>query len=75
MIKLTKLNKELIIINASQIESIEIIPESKIIMMNKDYFIVRESVDEIIEKTLEFSSKIFSSNREVTVKVNNLDID
>ncbi len=38
MIKLTKLNKEPFIINCGQIERIEMIPESKIIMMNKEIY-------------------------------------
>ena len=52
MIKLTKLNKEPFIINCGQIERIELIPESKIIMMNKDYYVVRESAEEIVQKIM-----------------------
>ena len=53
MIKLTKLNKEPFIINCGQIERIELIPESKIIMMNKDYYVVRESAEEIVQKIID----------------------
>ena len=42
MIQLTKRNGERFLVNHTQIESIEMIPESKIVMMNRDYFIVRE---------------------------------
>ena len=41
MIVLTKRNNERILLNHNQIESIEMIPESKIVMMNRDYFIVK----------------------------------
>ena len=41
MIVLTKRNNERFLINHNQIESIEMIPESKIVMMNRDYFIVK----------------------------------
>lgn len=58
MIMLTKLNKEKIVVNSSQIESIELIPESKIIMMNGRFYIVRESAEEIIQKTIEYNGKI-----------------
>ncbi len=54
MIELTKLNNELMMINPSQIECIEIIPESKIIMMNGRYHIVTESKDVIIKKIIKF---------------------
>lgn len=75
MIKLTKLNKEIIILNSNQIEYIEIIPESKIVLMNKDYFIVRESVDEIIDKIIDFNRRIYSNDREINVIKTNIDID
>lgn len=75
MIKLTKLNKEIIIINSNQIEYIEMIPESKIVLMNKDYFIVRESVDEIIDGIIDFNRRIYSNNREINVTKTNIDID
>ena len=55
MIKLTKLNNEEFVINCSQIMTIDIIPESKITLMNKEHFIVKESVDEIIRKTIEYN--------------------
>ena len=58
MITLTKVNNEKIVLNSRQIELIETIPESKVIMMNGRFHIVKESVEEIIEKTIEYNSKI-----------------
>ena len=58
MIKLTKLNNEEFVINCSQIMTIDIIPESKITLMNKEHFIVKESVDDIIRKTIEYNKSI-----------------
>ena len=58
MIKLTKLNNEEFVINCSQIMTIDIIPESKITLMNKEHFIVKESVDDIIRKTIEYNRMI-----------------
>lgn len=58
MIMLTKLNNEKIVLNSSQIESIELIPESKIIMMNGKFYIVKESAEDIIKKTIEYNGKI-----------------
>ena len=59
MIMLTKLNDEKIILNCEQVEAVEFIPEAKVIMMNGKY-IVKESGEEIIEKTIEYNGKIRS---------------
>lgn len=58
MIALTKINGEIIVINSKQIEHIDVIPESKITMMNGKYYIVRESVAEIIDKEIQFNRQI-----------------
>lgn len=58
MIALTKINGEIIVINSKQIEHIDVIPESKITMMNGKYYIVRESVEEIIQKEIQFNRQI-----------------
>lgn len=67
MIVLTKRNHEKFLINHLQIECIESIPESKITMMNHDYYLVRESVDEIIDKIVTYNAKVQDIHREITV--------
>lgn len=66
MIRLTRLNEEEIIINCAQIECIEIIPESKIIMMNGRFYIVKESADEIIKKSAEYYAGITKIRKKTT---------
>ncbi|MCI8454012.1 MAG: flagellar FlbD family protein [Lachnospiraceae bacterium] len=58
MVILTKLNGEPIGVNSGQIEYIESIPESKIIMMNGRYHIVKESQEEIVEKVVRYNQEI-----------------
>ena len=58
MIMLTKLNNEKIVLNSAQIESVEFIPEAKVIMMNGQFYIVKESAEEIIEKTIEYNGRV-----------------
>lgn len=58
MIMLTKLNNEKIVLNSAQIESVEFIPEAKVIMMNGKFYIVKESGEEIIEKTIEYNGRV-----------------
>lgn len=58
MIQLTKINGELIVINGDRIECMETIPESKISMDTGRYYLVQESVEEIIQKTIEYHARI-----------------
>ena len=65
MIVLTKLNNQQILLNCAQIEAVELIPDSKIVMMNGKVHIVKESAEEIIEKTIEYNGRIhcYHTNR------------
>ena len=70
MIVLTKRNHEKFLVNHLQIEYIETIPESKIVMMNHDYYLVRESVEEIIEKIAEYNAKVMDIHRQISIEDN-----
>ncbi len=67
MIVLTKRNQEKFLVNHLQIECIESIPESKITMMNHDYYLVCESVDEIIDKIQTYNAKVQDIHREIAI--------
>ncbi len=67
MIELQKMNKERFLINHNQIECIELIPECKIVMMNHDYYLVRDTVDEIIQKIADYNAKVQDIHREISV--------
>ena len=67
MLLLTKRNHDKFLVNHLQIEHIECIPESKITMMNHDYYLVRESVEEIIHKIAEYNAKVQDIHREIVV--------
>lgn len=54
MVEFTKLNGSIILINPFQIEYVELIPESKIIMMNGHFHIVKEAEDEIIRRITQY---------------------
>ncbi len=54
MIELTGLNGKLLFINPMQMECIQVIPETKIVMMNGKYHIVKESPHEIADIVKEF---------------------
>ena len=67
MIQLTKRNGERFLVNHMQIESIEMIPESKIVMMNRDYFIVRETPEQIIKRIAEYTAKVQDVRRDLNI--------
>ena len=67
MILLTTRNQATFLLNYTQIECIESIPEVKITMMNHDFFLVRESVEEIIDKIANYNAKVQDIHREITV--------
>ena len=67
MIVLTKMSKERFLVNHHQIECIETIPETRVVMMNHDYYLVQESVDEIVKKIAEYTARVMDLRREITV--------
>ena len=67
---LTKMNKDKFLVNHNQIEYIEFIPEAKIVMMNHDYYIVRETAEEIIGKITEYNAKTLDIRRQLTIQDN-----
>ena len=67
MIVLQKMNGERFVLNHNQIEYIELIPESKTVMMNRDYYIVKDTVEEIIHKIAEYNAKVQDIRREISI--------
>ncbi|RAP00033.1 flagellar protein FlbD [Petrotoga sp. 9PW.55.5.1] len=62
MIKLTKLNDDEFYINPYQIEKIECHPDTTITMMNGHVYVVKEKIEDLIQKVIEFNRKIFSTS-------------
>ena len=67
MIVLTKRNHEKFLVNHTQIEYIEMIPECKIVMMNHDYYLVRETTEEIIHKIADYNAKVMDIHLEISI--------
>ena len=67
MIQLTKRNGERFLLNHQQIQCIEMIPGTKVVMMNHDFYLVEESAQEIIQKIADYNAKVMDIRREVTV--------
>lgn len=61
MIILTKLNGVQFALNCDLIETISENPDTTIFLTNGNIHIVKESIKEIIQKTVEFRRQIFSN--------------
>lgn len=58
MIRLTRLNGEEFVINSSQIERVESIPESNVTLVNGKHYVVKEDIEEIIRRVVEYNARI-----------------
>ena len=54
MIKVTRLNGKEFIVNTDMIKTIEATPDSVIRLASEDKFVVRESVDEILSRVVDY---------------------
>lgn len=55
MIKLTRINGDEFVVNAALIQYVESRPDTYITLTTDDRIIVRESVDEVIERSIQYS--------------------
>jgi flagellar protein FlbD len=60
MIRLTRLNSKPFVINADLINFVEETPDTLIVMANGDRLHVRESVDEVVDRTLAYRRQIYA---------------
>lgn len=58
MIELTRVDDTIFYLNCNEIERIELIPETAIILLNGKTYIVKNSSEEVIEKIVQFNRKI-----------------
>lgn len=58
MIKLTRLNGSVYVLNSSLIETVEATPDTIITTVDGRKYVCKESVDEVIRKVIEFEGSI-----------------
>jgi flagellar protein FlbD len=58
MIKVTRLNGKEYYINPHQIESMEITPDTTLMMLSGNSVVVKEGVDEVIDRIVEYRRRI-----------------
>ncbi|MBF0360750.1 MAG: flagellar FlbD family protein [Oligoflexia bacterium] len=59
MIKLTRLNGQTITINIDLVKYIEANPDTRVVFLNNDLLIVKEKMDEVIDKAVKYKQEIF----------------
>ncbi|MCD6404439.1 MAG: flagellar FlbD family protein [Planctomycetes bacterium] len=60
MIKVTRINGEEFVINADRIQYVEAKPDTIITLVGKERVIVKESVDEVIRRVVEYGRRLRS---------------
>ncbi|MFQ5413621.1 MAG: flagellar FlbD family protein [Phycisphaerae bacterium] len=58
MIRVTRLNQHVVVINTELIKMIESTPDTLITLINGDTLMVRESVDEVVDKAMEWARQV-----------------
>lgn len=67
MIKLTKLNKEIIYVNPHQIETMESTPDTVLRMLSDRRILVKENCNEVTEKIVAYRKQIGWMGNDSTV--------
>ncbi len=58
MIQLTRLNGRPFVLNAEHIKSIEETPDTMILLVNGDQFVVLEPMDEVVRRAIAFCRSV-----------------
>jgi len=58
MITVTRLDERVVVINAELIKMIESTPDTIITLINGDTLIVRENVDEVVRRAIDYAREI-----------------
>ena len=62
MVELTNMNGVTFVLNSSLIETIELIPETKVTTTTRKYLLDREKPEEIVQKLIAYNQKIFQND-------------
>jgi flagellar protein FlbD len=62
MIKVTRLNDSTLIINVDMIRSLQAIPETVITLTNNDKIMVKEPLEEVSQRIVEYQRTLYSNS-------------
>ncbi len=63
MIQLTRINGTILLVNENYIEIAEETPDTVVTMQNGHRYLVKETIQEIIDKSAEFRRESFPNNK------------
>ncbi|MFZ5987433.1 MAG: flagellar FlbD family protein [Bacillota bacterium] len=69
MIKLTKLNGSSFVLNCELIEVLEQTPDTVISTISGKKIVVAETIEEIVEKVIQYKRKLFLSNNKTIEQI------
>lgn len=58
MITVTRLDKRVVVLNADLIKMIESTPDTLITLINGDHLMVKETVEEVVDKAVDYSRRV-----------------
>lgn len=58
MITLTRLDERVVVVNAELIKMLEATPDTIITLLNGDTLVVRESVEEVVRRAIDYARQI-----------------
>ncbi|MEM8781665.1 MAG: flagellar FlbD family protein [Planctomycetota bacterium] len=58
MIRLTRLNDRPFVLNAELIRTVEEKPDTTITLINGDHFIVKESMEQVVERAVDYGRSL-----------------
>lgn len=58
MIRLTRLNGQPLVVNAEVIKTVEQTPDTMVTLLNGDHLIVRETLDEVVERAIDYGRRL-----------------
>jgi flagellar protein FlbD len=58
MITLTRINGRPVVVNAELIKFVEATPDTLLTLVSGDHFLVREGVEEVVERAVEYARRI-----------------
>ena len=66
MLEVTRLNGQKVVINCDLIEYIDANPDTTITLTTANKFVVKENIEEVIDKIVKYKNKIYSQS----IKIN-----
>jgi flagellar protein FlbD len=61
MIKVTRLNNSVLIINADMIQSVQATPDTLITLTNNDKIMVKEALEEVSQRIVDYQRAVYST--------------